>query len=70
MEKLNKIPELLQELNPETVEIICSVVIEELRHQGFSESASTFLQDHLTDIMSGIADPEIAALPPMADFNF
>lgn len=70
LEKLNKIPELLQELNPETVEIICSVVIEELRHQGFSESTSTFLQDHLTDIMSGIADPEIAALPPMADFNF
>ena len=74
LEKLRKVTDLLLQLqsdsDPETVEKICTLVAAELRAQGFSDSESTFLQDHLTDIMSGIRDPEIAVLPPMADFNF
>lgn len=50
-------------------ETICAGVAAELRKQGFSREKSTFLQDHLADIMSGIKDPEIASLPPMADFT-
>lgn len=50
-------------------ETICADVAAELRKQNFSREKSTFLQDHLADIMSGIKDPEIASLPPMADFT-
>lgn len=74
LEKLSHVTFLLeklhQDLNPETVEKICIMIVGELRAQGFSRSESAFMQDHLADIMSGIKDPEIAALPPMADFNF
>ncbi|MBR5230610.1 MAG: DUF4037 domain-containing protein [Firmicutes bacterium] len=74
LEKLSQVPELLCELHhsmkTETVEQICALVAEELCHQEFSTFRGTFLQDHLSDIMSAIKDPEIAALPPMADFNF
>ncbi len=51
-------------------EEICENVGKELNVQGFSNSSSNFLQEHLTDIMSGISDPHIACMPPMADFNF
>lgn len=74
LENLSHVPALVEELqtsmNPAAAEKICCEVAAELLLQGFSQSDSTFLQDHLPDIMSGIADPEIAALPPMADFNF
>lgn len=53
-----------------TTEMICSDVARELKMQGFSSSESTFLQDHLPDIMSGIRDPQIASMHPMMDFNF
>jgi len=72
--KLSHLPahieELCRTLNPDTAEKICAEIASELRLQGFSASQSAFLQDHLPDIMSGIEDPVIAALPPMADFNF
>ena len=50
-------------------EEICGSVAEELRRQNFSAVQSDFLQDHLTDIMSGIRDPQIKSMHPMADFN-
>ena len=72
--KLRSIPALIEELHntikPEIAENICIEIADELRHQKFSSCSSNFLQDHLADIMSGIKDPEIAALPPMADFIF
>lgn len=50
-------------------EEICGAIAEELRRQKFSTTQSDFLQDHLTDIMSGIRDPQIKSMHPMADFN-
>lgn len=49
-------------------EEICTAFAAELRSQGFSAVQSDFLQDHLTDIMSGISDPQIRAMHPMADY--
>ena len=49
------------------VTAICSAVAEELRAQEFSQCESGFLQDHLEDIMSGIKNPQIRAMHPMAD---
>lgn len=54
----------------EITEMICREVSKELRNQGFSESESSFLQDHLEDIMSGITNPQIKAMHPMADPSF
>ena len=56
------------EVTFDLIESVCAPVAAELRKQNFSREKSTFLQDHLPDIMSGIKDPEIASLPPMADF--
>ena len=64
-ESTDKVLDLALELT----ERICADVAAELRKQNFSREKSTFLQDHLADIMSGIKDPEIASLPPMADFT-
>lgn len=74
LNKLSEMPALIEDLQkslcPDIAEKICELTACELRGQGFSRAESTFLQDHLADIMSGIRDPEIASLPPMADFNF
>ena len=51
-------------------EAICRAVTDELRSQGFSETESNFLQDHLDDIMNGIRNPQIRAMHPMADPAF
>ena len=48
-------------------ETICRLTAEELRKQGLSCSGSDFLQNHLDGIMSGIEDPQIRAMAPMAD---
>lgn len=48
-------------------EEICTAVATELNRQGISASSSPFLQDHLGEIMAGIADPQIRSLPPMTD---
>ena len=50
-------------------EEICAGFAKELREQNFSAAAGDFLQDHLAQIMSGIQDPQIASLPPIADYN-
>ena len=50
-------------------EEICGAIADELCRQDFSTVQSDFLQDHLTDIMSGIRDPQIKSMHPMADFN-
>jgi len=51
----------------EITETICRAVAEELRRQNFSQAESTFLQDHLEDIMKEIKDPVIRSMHPMAD---
>lgn len=51
----------------ELTETICTAVAGELNRQGLSRSTSPFLQDHLGEIMSGINDPKLRALPPMLD---
>lgn len=52
------------------VENICQAVAEELRVQGFSGCQSSFLQDHLNEIMSGIVSPQIRSMHPAADPSF
>lgn len=52
------------------IERICVTICRSLNSEGFSNSRSSFLQDHLSDIMSGINDPEFAAMHPMADFTY
>ncbi len=54
----------------EITETICRAVAEELNRQGFSQTESSFLQDHLTDIMEGIRNPQIRSMHPMADSAF
>jgi hypothetical protein len=51
-------------------ETICRAIAGELRLQGFSYAESSFLQDHLEEIMSKIKNPEIRAMHPMADPAF
>ncbi len=51
-------------------ESICIETARELNLQGFSGSGSAFLQDHLGEIMGGIRDPEIRALPPIFDYGY
>lgn len=79
-EKLRELPEVFTLLNAgeagraydrafSVTEEICAALAAELRRQNFSAVQSDFLQDHLADIMSGIEDPQIAGMPPMADFN-
>lgn len=74
--KLIGLPELLGHMEDKTgaletafhiTEEICALTAAELRRQGLSASNSDFLQDHLADIMNGIADPALAGLPPMTD---
>lgn len=48
-------------------EEICQHIATELNRQGLSQTKSPFLQDHLNDIMAGISDPKLRALPPMFD---
>lgn len=48
-------------------EEICTAVVRELNRQEISHMASPFLQDHLEEIMSNIADPQLQRLPPMFD---
>lgn len=48
-------------------EDICHRTAEELNRQGFSASKDDFLQNHLADIMEGIKDPQLRAMPPMFD---
>ncbi len=78
--KLEKFPEVFSRLQSgkakyaydqafSITEEICAALAAELRRQGFSSVQSDFLQDHLADIMAGIADPQIGNMPPMADFN-
>lgn len=52
------------------VETICQAMAEELRVQGFSGCQSSFLQDHLNEIMSGIVSPQIHSMHPAADPSF
>lgn len=46
---------------------ICAAAAEELRRQDLSAAQDNFLQNHLGDIMDGIADPQLRKLPPMFD---
>ena len=48
-------------------ECICKEAAEELRSQGLSSVSSSFLQDHLPEIMGGIEDDTLRGLPPMMD---
>ena len=48
-------------------ECICKETAKELRRQGLSVIPSDFLQDHLPEIMDGIGDDRLRALPPMLD---
>ncbi len=48
-------------------ENICRRTAEELNRQGFSAVRDNFLQNHLSDIMAGIKDPQLRAMPPMFD---
>ena len=74
--QLSEVPGLMELVSADTayevtfdlLESICAPVAAELRRQNFSQKRSTFMQDHIKGIMSGIKDPEIASLPPMADF--
>lgn len=56
-----------ESLSFDLTERICARIAAELRQQGFSTVESDFLQDHLGDIMSGIRDPRIRSMHPMAD---
>ena len=77
LEKIWEVPHMISdgkmheayELAFNITESICTAVAEELNRQNFSRGKSAFLQDHLNDIMSGIKDPKIASLPPMADIE-
>ena len=51
-------------------ETICAAAAAELLQQGLSHCESTFLQDHLPDIMEGIHSPQIRAMSPMMDPAF
>lgn len=48
-------------------EAVCHETAAELRRQGFSAVQDDFLQNHLADIMGGIQDPQLRAMPPMFD---
>jgi len=48
-------------------ESICRETAKELRRQGLSIIKSDFLQAHLPEIMDGIEDDRLRALPPMLD---
>ena len=48
-------------------ESICRETVKELHRQGLSTIQSDFLQDHLPEIMDGIKDNQLRALPPMLD---
>lgn len=48
-------------------EAICHATAVELNRQGFSAVRDDFLQNHLGDIMAGIEDPQLRAMPPMFD---
>lgn len=75
IERLAEVPGLMAggdfdgayDLAFELTEGICAAVAKELNAQGLSRSESAFLQDHLGEIMAGIADPKLRALPPMLD---
>ncbi len=54
----------------ELTEFICAETAGELNLQGFSGCGSAFLQEHLGEIMGGIRDPEIRALPPIFDYGY
>lgn len=54
----------------ELTECICEDTARELNKQGFSHCRSTFLQDHLGEIMEEIRDPQIRSLPPIYDYGF
>ena len=41
------------------IERLCSRIVEELRHQGLSDSTSTFLLDHGPRVQSGIVNPDL-----------
>ena len=77
LERIWEVPHMMKdgkiheayELAFDVTENICIDVAAELNRQNFSREKSAFLQDHLNDIMSGIKDPEIASLPPMADIE-
>lgn len=60
-------PEKARDLAFHLTEAICQETAEALRRQNLSRSSSNFLQEHLTDIMSGIEDPQIRAMHPMID---
>ena len=77
LERIWEIPHMMKdgkiheayELAFDVTENICIAVAAELNRHNFSREKSAFLQDHLHDIMSGIKDPKIASLPPMADIE-
>ena len=60
----------LREKAFDLTEFICAETAGELNLQGFSSCESPFLQDHLGEIMSGIQDPQIRALPPIFDYGY
>lgn len=75
---LNRIPELEASLYERDfvrahnqafaiTESICKETVKELGKQGISTMQSAFLQDHLPEIMDGIADDRLRSLPPMLD---
>ena len=79
--KIGKLNDLMCNLGPcgclkantiafDITEDVCTDVADELNNQGFSAVSSAFLQDHLDDIMAGIEDPEIRALPVIFDYGF
>lgn len=75
LERLAEVPGLMgskdfdgaYDLAFDLTETICTAVAAELNAQGLSRSTSPFLQDHLGEIMAGIQDPKLRALPPMLD---
>lgn len=48
-------------------EEICMAVAKELRAQALSQTQDHFLQSHIREIMEGIRDPQLRAMPPAAD---
>ncbi len=75
LERLIEVPSLMTSENFDgahslafqLTEEICTAVAKELNRQGISTCNSAFLQDHLREIMAGIADPQLRRLPPMLD---
>ena len=49
------------------IEAFSAMIIEELRRQGLTDSASTFLLDHGPQVQARIKDPVLRAMPPFAE---